>query len=195
MRTVRASLQRLGWPVNDMSDRQITRELYRRWFAGQEDMNEEGPLAVVSARGILASMAAEGNLDALCWAEGDRVPAEEVADDEQSLFIRQEAELDLPFADRRRSKRRPARELVQWRTSNDDSVGATGWLVDRSAEGLAFIAQADQAPGAGTRIRPTIHSRSEDTLELGPATVVRTEPLSPDLTLVCAQLEELSPMG
>ena len=53
METTRKILRRLGWPINEMSDRQITRELYRRWFGSKpEDMSEPAPLSVASAGGI-----------------------------------------------------------------------------------------------------------------------------------------------
>ena len=44
MKTVRKPLQRIGWPVDEMSDKQIVRELYRRWFACHpDDMDQDQP--------------------------------------------------------------------------------------------------------------------------------------------------------
>ncbi len=190
MRTVRRSLQRLGWPVAEMTERQLKQELYRRWFAQQQDdMDEEGPISVASAKGIFVSMASNGNLDALCWSQGDAIPVEDVVDEyDEAVFIRETADGPRPFPERRRSKREPARELVRWRAVYGGPENATGWLVDRSAEGLAFIAQTDEAPLTNAEILPSIHTRSAGVIDLGPATVVRTEPLNPELTLVCVQL-------
>ena len=190
MRTVRKSLQRLGWPVAKMSEKQVKQELYRRWFAQQQDdMDQEGPISVASATGILVSMASSGNLDALCWSHGDAIPVEDVVDEHDgAVFIREPAEGPRPFPERRRSKREPARELVRWRTVYGGPEGSTGWLVDRSAEGLAFIAQTDDAPLPDAEILPSIHTRSSGVIDLGPATVVRTEPLNPELALVCVEL-------
>lgn len=189
MLKIREALQRLGWPVDEMSDRQVTRELYRRWFAARsEDMDEAGPLSIASAKGILASMASEGNLDALCWSETDSIPVEDVLPEEEKQLYASPDSGEYAQADRRRSRREAARDLVRWCLSGEDSVGCTGWLINRSAEGMAFIAPAAEAPGVGEEIVPSIHSRTHGVVKAGPATVVRIEPLNAELTLVCVRL-------
>ena len=193
MNKLRESLGKLGWPTDTMTDRQIKNELYRRWFACQppEDMNAEGPLSAASARGIFVAMASEGNLDALCWStpapEENLVPLEQ---EEAACFTRVRQPSHPPARERRRSPRHPARELVCWSEEDAPWVEATGWLVDRSAHGLAFIAEARHAPEIGARIHPTVHTRQHGLVPMGNATVVRADPLNPDLTLVCAQLDE-----
>lgn len=190
MRTARGILKRLGWPVDDMSDRQITRELYRRWFAScTDDMDEEAPLSAASAWGIIVSMSSEGNLDALCWSGNDRIPPEDVGCSEnKKLFMGSGSDV-LPREDRRKSRREPARDLVRWCLSGvEGSSTGTGWLIDRSAEGMAFIAPADEAPHPGDEILPSIHSREHGIVEAGPATIIRTESLNEELTLVCVHL-------
>jgi hypothetical protein len=191
METTRKILERLGWPISEMSDRQITRELYRRWFGSKpEDMSEQAPLSVASANGIVVSMASEGNLDALCWSEADGVPVEElIPAEDEAIYVRRGSG-DWPHSDRRRSKREPARELICWSYGGEGPAGCTGWLVDRSAEGMAFIAPARQAPQPGDEIFPSIHSRDHGVVEAGLARVVRTEPLNEELTLVCARLQD-----
>lgn len=196
MHTLRKSLRRLGWPIDQMTDGQIKCELYRRWFACQpEEMDEEAPVSIASAKGIFVSMADEGNLDSLCWAENDQIPATEPAiemqEDEQQLFIR-ESEHHWEQDERRRAPREPAREFVDWTCPDGRFQPATGWLVDRSQTGMAFIAAADQAPAPGTEIIPTVHDRTHDVEEFGPATVVRLEPLNPELILVCIQFNEFA---
>lgn len=191
METTRKILEKLGWPVNEMSDSQITRELYRRWFGSKpEDMSAPAPLSVASANGIVVSMASEGNLDALCWSADDQIPVEEVVPAEDEAIYTRRGSGDWPHPDRRRSKREPARELVCWGRGGEGEAESTGWLVDRSDEGLAFIAPAGQAPQPGDEIFPSIHSRAHGVIEAGLATVVRTEPLNEELTLVCARLQD-----
>jgi hypothetical protein len=192
MEKTQGVLKRLGWPVEEMSDRQITQELYRRWFAvSPGDTKEESPLSVASAGGIIASMCSEGNLDALCWSPEDRIPEQDVVPDEdEALYLQGVSESDY-HPDRRRSRREPARDLVRWCLSGGEvSVGCTGWLINRSVEGMAFVAPTSEAPQAGEEIVPEIHSRTNGVLEVGPATVVRTEMLNEELTLVCARLIE-----
>jgi len=192
MKTVRKALQRIGWPEDQMSDKQITRELYRRWFACQrEDLDGAGPVPVASVRGILVSMASEGNLDTLCWSDDDQIPEEDVvSDDERAIFRRETTEESYALPDRRTSKRKSTRDLVRWCVGDGGSDEATGWLVDRSEEGIAFIAPTSEAPLAGAEIVPCIHPQSGGVIEPGPAIVVRTEALNGALTLVCARLDE-----
>lgn len=192
MEKTRGVLKRLGWPTEEMSDRQITQELYRRWFAvSSGNLNEEAPLSVASAGGIIASMCSEGNLDVLCWSPDDRIPEEEIIPDEDEALYLQDASGSEYHPDRRRSQRETARDLVRWCLSGgENSVGCTGWLINRSAEGMAFIAPASEAPHTGEEIVPEIHSRTDGVLRAGPATVVRTEMLNEELTLVCTHLIE-----
>ena len=190
MRTVRNTLTKLGWPIDQMSDKQITQELYRRWFREQQNtMEDEDVVNVASATGVVVSMACEGNLDALCWSDDDVIPEEDVVSQEdEEIFLHEPDDEPYPYPDRRQSPRSPGREIVSWYTLDDD--GAAGWLVDCSAGGIAFIAESEQVPQIGSAITPSIHSRSRGTVELGPAIVVRIEPLDPELSLVCVQLEE-----
>ena len=192
MEGLRKSLEKLGWPIGEMSDKQITRELYRRWFACQtDDMDEEAPLSVASARGIFTSMAAEGNLDALCWSDDNEVPAEEVVEEEeQSLFTRPEQPRDESQPERRRGARESARELVYWSDVSSPWLEATGWLIDRSTHGIAFIVQTQHAPQIGEEIIPSVHTREQGVIKAGQATVVRTDQLNPGLVLICAELAE-----
>jgi hypothetical protein len=193
MQKVRQSLARLGWPTDQMSDKQLKMELYRRWFASQptEEMAEEAPVSIASAKGIFASLASEGNLDSLCWSEGDRIPQEEVvSEQERHFFISNPNHGQHDGAERRRSPREPARELIHWHTPWTEGEAMTGWLVNRSATGLAFIVAQEQAPEIDSEIQPCIHSRQQEEIPLGTATVVRTEPLNPELTMVCVQFDQ-----
>lgn len=194
MTSVRKVLHSLGWPVARMSDPQIVQELYRRWFAAQPaDADEDDqPISVASAKGIVIHMTREGNLDALCWSPEDRIPAEQVEPQEdEALFSRSDSAVaDPPVHERRRSPRRSAKDVVRWRATRGESTSASGWLVDRSGGGIAFIASAGEAPGIGDEITPSILSRNHGLLDLGPATVVRVDPLNTELSLVCAQLEQ-----
>ena len=192
MKTTRKMLQRLSWPTDEMTDGQIKCELYRRWFALQsEEVDDEAPLSVASARGIFVSLASEGNLDALCWSPEDEIPLHDVVPaEEEALYLRDPDAGDYAGSERRRSQRRAARELVEWTRLDREDPPATGWLVDCSAEGLAFLVPADDAPLVGERICPNIHSRTQGLTEVGPTLVVRSEQLNPELTLVCVCLEE-----
>ncbi len=193
MEKLRDSLGKLGWPIETMTDRDIQKELYRRWFACQppDEMHAEGPVNVASARGIFVAMASEGNLDALCWsstATDEELPILEPQ--EQEVFARTSQPIRRPPCERRRSPRKPARELVCWSHEDAPWLESTGWLVDRSDHGLAFISESRHAPQVGARIHPTVHTRKQGLVQVGSATVVRADPLNPELTLVCAQLEE-----
>ncbi len=191
MHTVRKTLTKLGWPLTRMTDRQITQELYRRWFVSQaKDTERVGPLSVASVRGIVASMAAEGNLDALCWSKRDRAPETDVLSDEDRVFYDRPETPERTPVERRRSRREVARDLVRWCLSGEEAVDCTGWLINRSAEGMAFIASAGEAPAVGDEIVSSVHSRTQGIIETGPARIVRIEPLNEQLTLVCARLAE-----
>ena len=72
MKRLRQALHRLGWPVESLSNEQIARELNHRWCGGNASVpDQEHGVSSVTANGIFASMAREGNLDALCWSKGD----------------------------------------------------------------------------------------------------------------------------
>jgi len=60
-------------------------------------------------------------------------------------------------ADNRRAK--PARELVRWCISGSQEEEGNRLLVDRSAEGIAFIVPTTDAPMAGAQINSSILSR------------------------------------
>jgi hypothetical protein len=192
---LRRALHRLGWPIDSLSDEDITRELGRKWFASSPGHpHREDGCGVAAATGIFVSMAREGNLDALCWADQDDAALLDVFTvDEVSALVertgRDRTGDECPEPDRRSSPRIPADDLVQYGPPSR-SDGASGWLVDASAKGIAFMAETGDAPAVGTRIFSTIRERGGGTAEFGPATVVRTELLNETLSLVCVQLEE-----
>lgn len=192
---LRRALHRLGWPIDSLSDHDIARELSRRWFAsGTGHPQLEDGCGVAAANGIFVSMAREGNLDALCWSGaddaallGDFTVGEASAPGKGGC---RDHPLDACHqADRRSSLRVPADDLVEFGPPSL-SDGASGWLVDASPKGIAFMAETGDVPAVGTRIFSTIRGRGGDTAEFGPATVVRTELLNETLSLVCVQLEE-----
>ena len=190
--SVRRLLGRLSWPVEEMTDGQVKAELYRRWF-DQYPTEDTGdaPLSIASALGIVVVMTREGNLDALCWSSRDCPPNENVVSEaEGAVVTREPGHPPAGKADRRRSRRQATRDLVTWTDAWGAGSCSTGWLVDRSREGVAFIAQREDAPGVGTEVVPTMCLRTGRRIELGLATIIRSEPLTHDLTLVCAQLDE-----
>ncbi len=195
MERLRATLQRLGWPTESLSDDEIARELYRRWFACCRDYPEpQHTISLAAANGILARMANDGNLDALCWStEEGAAPADDLTVGEVFPFERKggrdRSGGGPPHPDRRKSPRTPASDFIDF-VLPPSSDGSSGWLVDVSAEGIAFIAETKDTPAVGARIIPTIRKRGGRTAELGSATIVRTELLTEFLSLVCAQLEE-----
>ncbi len=192
MEWLRGSLRRLGWPIEDLSDEQLARLLYQRWVAcGDEELESGREISVAAAHGIFDSMAKEGNLDALCWQEGDVL--EEIEDASwaeggpihaRDTYDTQPEDRDQP--ERRESTRTDAADVIRFgeATAPEDSCG---WLVDVSTDGIAFIAETHDVPVIGTKIFSTVEGREGETTELGDATVVRTELLSEFLTLVCAQ--------
>jgi hypothetical protein len=190
LRSIRKALSTLGWPVADMSNQQITRELERRWFQVNHDDDARPGIGSVPAKGVFVTMATEGNLDALCWSVEDRIPAGELIPQDEGPFFCTHARPDAySLPERRRAPRTPARDVIRW-TLDGENDESTGWLVDRSDFGIAFIAEACRAPAARSEIRTRIHSRSEGLIELGTGTVVRTEVLNDSLTLVCVELAE-----
>ncbi len=195
MEWLRRALHRLGWPVDSLSNEDIARELSRRWFASNASYPQsENGCGVAAANGIFVSTAREGNLDALCWSEGDDATLlDDFTAGEASALgkigYRDYPQDECPKPDRRSSPRVPVDDLVEF-VPPSPSDSASGWLVDVSAKGIAFMAETGDVPAVGTRIVSTIRRRGGETEEFGPATVVRTELLSETLSLVCVQLEE-----
>ncbi len=192
MQSLRNALQRLGWPIDLLSDEEIARELYDRWFICCGDPPE--PVHTVScaaARGIFAAMGSEGNLDALCWSEADDIGtlSDQALEAVRPIEERAPGDVERPEPDRRRSEREPVNDLVNF-VAPSSKTSASGWLIDISAEGIAFIAETQHVPALGSQIIPAIQTRSGDNTELSSATVVRTELLTDALSLVCAQLVE-----
>lgn len=192
---VREVLQRLGWPVESLSDEEIVDELTCRWFARRGDRPQlDHPTSLATANGILLSMANEGNLDALCWAAEDDppFPVDPAADELDALVNkagRERPPAERRGPERRRSHRRRASDVINF-ADPLSAEPSSGFLVDVCPEGIAFIAETKDVPALETRIRFTIHKRDGGVTELGLATVVRTEPVTGFLSLVCAQLEE-----
>ncbi len=189
MRTLSNILKRLGWPVEEMSFRQIARELYQRWFQSLPDaVDAEKVLGTASATGIVLALANEGGLDALSWSRDSADLNDEAAFSEaKALFFRSFKDKPGSHPERRSAPRKPGKDVVCWTGPGNDS--GTGWLVDYSTSGIAFITEKERALQVGTRLWAAIQSRSNKTLRLGKATVVRVEPLTPELSLACLQLE------
>jgi hypothetical protein len=194
MEWLRQALHRLGWPADSLSDDDIARELCRRWFAGSGSYPQSGDrCGVAASSGIFVSMAREGNLDALCWSEeDDAMLLDDYTMGEVSALSKRgcqdHPQDECPQPDRRSSPRVPADDLVEFGQSSP-SDSASGWLVDASSKGMAFMAETTDVPALGTRILSTICKRDGVTTQFGPATVVRTELLNATLSLVCVQLE------
>lgn len=189
----RLALKRLGWPIDSLSDEGIVRELYARWFAQTSERIDPMPaLSSAAANGIVATMANEGNLDALCWCESNldssSDPIEPIAAPFYERRVDNEAtSRNEPKLDRRKANRTPRSDLIRF-TFQETGREAGGWLVEASADGLAFITEAKDVPGIGTWIDPTLCGRDSEAVSLGTATVVRTELLTDFLGLVCAKL-------
>ncbi len=193
---LRQNLRRLGWPVDSLSNEEIGREIYRRWSTSYGMQPEpEQRISLAAANGIFVDMADEGNLDGLCWSEEDdpTIP-DDLIPDESGLYDRKaspdtDTVPDGTRSERRRSPRAPASDFIDF-VIPASSDGASGWLIDSSTDGVAFITETKDVPKVGSWIIPTIRRRDGQSAELGGATVVRTELLSDILSLVCAQLEE-----
>ncbi len=191
----RLALERLGWPIDSLSDEEIVQELYARWFAQTSERIDPMPaLSFAAANGIVATMANEGNLDALCWGDtdfssaSDPIKASSAPCFGRSLCSEGDTQTE-PHPERRRALRTPRSDLIRF-TSQETDNEAGGWLVEASAHGLAFITEGKDVPGIGTRIDSTLCGRENEAIALGPATVVRTELLTDSLGMVCAKLGE-----
>ncbi len=192
MEWLRRALHRLGWPVDCLSDDDVARELAHRWFAtGNQDGSEENVRGAAAANGIFVSMARDGNLDALCWSREDDAAFLDEFTLDQACTVDVKVDEDptseaCPWEDRRSQPRGPADDLIEFGVPAQDN-SASGWLVDASANGIAFMAETDDVPTVGMRIVSTIRKRGGETAPFGCATVVRTELLTDRLSLVCAQ--------
>jgi len=190
MEKLKNTLSRLGWPVEDLSDGEIVSELHRRWFGKPVPTNQGGPLGFATAMGIVSALAKEGNLDALCWASSSaQVTEPEAVCEDLPSFDRHESGPGQPGYERRRSPRQRAKDFVTWSCDEDVETEATGWLICRAAEGIAFIAETGIVPKPESTIHVRVHSRFGGILELGKASVVRLEMLNEALSLVCVELE------
>ena len=187
MNQLREKLQRLGWPIDSLTDEEISRELQRRWFDNQNLPPDEGETGVAVAMGVFQAMACDGNLDALCWSEGGLDSEIDIGEDIEPL-IHHSGDGDPPEVERRGAPRQSAADFVDC-VVDPSGDRFTGWLVDVSAEGIAFIADTHVSPRVGTGIEPTVRSRTGVCADLGHARIVRTELLAEGLSLVCAQLE------
>lgn len=193
MPPLKKMLQRLGWPVHEMPFGQIARELYRRWFkTPPETLEDEKRIGPASAAGIVFALAGEGDFQSLCWTQEPPECREKlVLPREKHLFVREGTEKPHPLPERRKAPRVPGKDLVCW--SMGENRTGTGWLVDYSAHGIAFITEKDTAPKVGTALFTQIQNRARRVLDLGDATVVRIETLTPELSLACLRLDAPCP--
>jgi hypothetical protein len=205
MESVLDLLERLGWPVDDMSDAEIRHELCRRWFTDHANIGADPEdLSDAALLGIVSAFSRQGNLDALCWQESDEFADTNIdLPDEADHYEPADAE-EPPATERRRYPRQRARDLVKWvpcdipaeaaettAAAGPPTEESTGWLICRGAGGIAFIAETADAPSNGERIEATIHSRHGGVLDIGTATIIRQEVLSDELRLVCAELDDV----
>ncbi|PIP35273.1 MAG: hypothetical protein COS92_01265 [Desulfobacterales bacterium CG07_land_8_20_14_0_80_52_14] len=186
-------LKRLGWPADHMSFKEITQELHRRWFQEPTvDLPGKKTLGAASAAGIVFALASEGNLKALSWTEPSAdLPEDTLLPEEKALFFRDSKVIPYPHPDRRKVSRIPGKDVVCW--SIPEKECGTGWLVDYSSGGIAFITEQDRSLRVGTDLFAKIQSRANNIMELGAGTVVRLETLTPDLSLVCLRLGAQQP--
>lgn len=151
MERLRQALHRLGWPVESLSNEQIARELHRRWFGCNADVpDQEHAVSNATANGIFASMAREGNLDALCWPEGDDSALPDYVAIPELHGIEEGPEWDRAAAetfhpDRRRAHREPASDVID-SVVPSSSDGSSGWPVGVSTGGIAFVTETRGAP-------------------------------------------------
>jgi len=194
MDRLRKALQKLDWPVDRLSDQQISDELCRRWLEADTSSAfihlESGAHA---AWGVFARMARAGNLDVLCW-EADST--RQVTVPHQRQPIGSAAETEGGAASRpgrsvvRQAPKPPGmHDALDWQAV-DTGHCASGWLVQCADAGLAFVAESAHVPPLGAEILPTIRARSGAQRPLGHATIVRTDMLNRELALVCAELKE-----
>ena len=192
MERLRQALQRLDWPVDRLSDQQITDELCRRWLEADAS---SAPFGIESgahaAQGIFARMAREGNLDALCWEEKNAGEGTAPRVPQSGGGGAQAPSGAVPTfrCSATRGERKPpgTHGALDWQTV-DSGLNASGWLVQCADVGLAFVAQTLRVPPLGAIILPTIRARSGKRCPLGNATIVYTESLNEELSLVCAEL-------
>ena len=191
MRVLRKILSRVSWPVDALSDEDIAFELYRRWFTNIADTDESEYIpSGATAYGIYESVATSGNLDALCWAENtNREFSNEATDEELEAFSviprRQGPHEEVTFLERRKSPRKEAGEYIDL-VELVSTRRFSGWLIETSADGTAFVAQTRDVPSLGTRLAAIVKKQKGGSLESALVTVVRTECLSDSLSLVCA---------
>jgi hypothetical protein len=197
MDALRDVLNRLGWPIEHLTDDEVLLHVHRRWFGLRPDHDpSETRYTLASAMGIVSTFAREGNLDALCWSD-DAPPGEtpSLLNDSFDCFDPSRPARRVP-RERRRSPRRRAKDFVIWSRADDDEAELTGWLVCQAEMGLAFIAPMGEAPVPGCAIAVRIHKRNGDTMSFGRAQVVRQEYLSEKFVLVCVELvREARPQG
>jgi hypothetical protein len=189
----RSVLGRLGWPIDSLSDEELVQALYARWFDQTSDRFDPMPAASpAAAQGIVATLACEGNLDALCWCEADIEGMPEPVDvgalPQLSRGPHEEREPGIAPRERRGSRRTRRSDLVRFAVPGGAGE-AGGWLVDTSSEGMAFITEIHSAPRIGTAIQVACMGREQGVADMGAALVVRTELLSDSLGLVCARRE------
>ncbi|MBU0719238.1 MAG: PilZ domain-containing protein [Planctomycetes bacterium] len=193
MRETRHLLHRLGWPTERLSDKEIASELRRRWLEGcpGQTADDSGP---ATAEDVVSEMATAGNLDALCWPMDNGSTATAALGAVKDNSGEHGGCGSIPYGvtepDRRRSSRGPTRDRIDF-TIPSLARSASGWLVDASENGIAFIVMTPHTPPIGTHIHSCLRRRKGMTPEPRIATIVRTETLNECLTLVCAQLGEL----
>jgi hypothetical protein len=85
--------------------------------------------------------------------------------------------------DRRQAGRVPDYRSVSWR--DDRGARREGWLVGRSARGVALLTENVATPGTGVHIDVAVHTRHRDRFHR--AAVVRVDRLTGLLDLVSAE--------
>ncbi len=196
MEALRAVLKRLGWPVDVLSDSQINDELFRRWFRMATNIEQPALLSgSASAVGVVAATARLGNLDALCWVEStEELAADDPCFDHPDLLQTFLADKwdppEFDSVERRSCPRTQASEYVEF---FDQSAArrSSGWLVDVSDEGAAFIVEFGDVPAVGAEVAVTLRLQTGVVEEPRLVRVVRTECLTENLALVCGQAAEL----
>lgn len=193
MKAVRQTLEVLGWP-KELSDHEVATELLRRWF----ETDPPAPLTlsdpVIVARGVYATLARDGNLDALCWTPDRKATIPRAAALVDEVLSAQQgkhddADDDYILANRRKCGRMPRPALVD--VSMDYGARrALAWLVDISSDGAGLLMETLSVPSVGQHIEPVVHGRDGQPDRLGPGLVVRTELLASDIGLVGIELEE-----